>query len=100
MLRNEIQVAAPQASATDQTAAPARPDRALTRTVLRVEGFSCPSCVTKVERRVARLPGVETVNVHFASARVEVTHDEAATSVDDLVGAVAKAGYRSKPAAF
>lgn len=71
-----------------------------TRTILRAEGFSCPSCVAKIEKRVGRLAGVSTVQVHFASARIEVDHDPAITSVDDIVAAVAKAGYTARPAAF
>ena len=71
-----------------------------TRTVLRAEGFSCPSCVAKIEKRVGRLKGVSAVKVHFASARIEVDHDETRVSVDDLVAAVAKAGYTARPAAF
>ncbi|MCA5893705.1 heavy-metal-associated domain-containing protein [Isoptericola sp. NEAU-Y5] len=71
-----------------------------THTVLRAEGFSCPSCVAKIEKQVGRLPGVEHVRVHFASARIEVDHDARRASVDDLVAAVAKAGYRAAPAAF
>lgn len=71
-----------------------------TRTILRAEGFSCPSCVNKIEKQVGRLDGVENVTVHFASGRVEVEHDEATAPVDDLVAAVAKAGYKSTPSAF
>lgn len=71
-----------------------------TRTVLRAEGFSCPSCVSKIEKRVGRLDGVENVKVHFASGRVEIDHDETKVSVDDLIAAVAKAGYTSKASAF
>lgn len=71
-----------------------------THTILRAEGFSCPSCVNKIEKRVGRLDGVESVKVHFASARVEVDHDESRVSVDDLVTAVAKAGYKAAPSAF
>lgn len=69
-------------------------------TILRAEGFSCPSCVAKIEKRVGRLKGVESVKVHFASARIEVVHDPALASVDDLVAAVAKAGYTARPSAF
>ncbi|NCT91848.1 heavy-metal-associated domain-containing protein [Cellulomonas sp. APG4] len=71
-----------------------------TRTVLRAEGFSCPSCVAKIEKQVGRLDGVTSVTVHFASARIEVEHDPARASVDALVAAVAKAGYTARPAAF
>ena len=71
-----------------------------TTTMLRAQGFSCPSCVAKIEKQVGRLAGVDSVKVHFASARVEVVHDPARVSADDLVAAVAKAGYTSVPAAF
>lgn len=71
-----------------------------THTMLRAEGFSCPSCVKKIEKQVGRLDGVEQVKVQFASARIEVDHDESKTSVDDIVAAVAKAGYEAAPSAF
>ncbi|QDO87245.1 heavy-metal-associated domain-containing protein [Ornithinimicrobium ciconiae] len=70
------------------------------KTILRAEGFSCPSCVNKIEKQVGKLKGVESVKVHFASARVEVVHDPTLATTDDLVAAVAKAGYTAKPAAF
>ena len=71
-----------------------------THTLLRAEGFSCPSCVTKIEKQVGKLVGVENVKVHFASGRVEIDHDETKSSVDDLIAAVDKAGYKSKASAF
>lgn len=69
-----------------------------TRTVLRAQGFSCPSCVAKIEKQVGRVDGVDAVTVHFASARIEIDHDAERASVDDLVAAVAKAGYTATPA--
>ena len=71
-----------------------------TYTLLRAEGFSCPSCVTKIEKQVGKLAGVEHVKVHFASGRVEIDHDETKSSVDDLIAAVDKAGYKSKASAL
>lgn len=71
-----------------------------THTILRAEGFSCPSCVAKIEKRVGRLKGVENVKVHFSSARIEIDHDSERVSVDDLVAAVAKAGYTASPSPF
>ena len=72
----------------------------ITHTTLRAEGFSCPSCVAKIEKALGALPGVTTAKVHFASSRIEVDHDLDRTSVDDLVAAVAKAGYAARPSAF
>ncbi len=71
-----------------------------TRTILRAEGFSCPSCVEKIEKSVSRVSGVHAVKVHFSSARIEVDHDAEAVSVDDLVAAVAKVGYTARASAF
>lgn len=70
-----------------------------TRTTLRAEGFSCPSCVEKIEKSVGQIAGVSHVKVHFASARIEVDHAET-VGVDDLVAAVAKVGYTARPSAF
>ncbi len=72
----------------------------LTHTVLRAEGFSCPSCVSKIEKTLSHLKGVSAAKVHFASARIEVDHDASVVSVDDLIAAVDKAGYKASPAAF
>ena len=69
-----------------------------TRTILRAEGFSCPSCVDRcLLEQVGRVEGVAAVKVHFASARIEIDHDPALVSVDELVAAVAKAGYTARP---
>lgn len=72
----------------------------VTRTILRAEGFSCPSCVEKIEKQVGRIDGVDNVKVQFASARIEIDHDASKVSVDDLVAAVDKAGYKAAPSAF
>lgn len=73
---------------------------ATTRTTLRAEGFSCPSCVAKIEKQVGVVPGVEAVKVHFASGRIEIDHDPQTAAVTDLIASVAKAGYKSKASAF
>ncbi len=56
--------------------------------------------MSKIEKQIGRLDGVEDVKVHFASSRIEVDHDAARQSVDALVTAIAKAGYKAKPSAF
>lgn len=71
-----------------------------TQTTLRAEGFSCPSCVDKIEKSVGRLPGVASVKVQFASARIQIEHDASVVGVDDLIAAVAKVGYTARASAF
>lgn len=69
-------------------------------TTLRAEGFSCPSCVTKVEKGLGGTDGVANAKVHFASSRIEVDHDPEVISVEGLVNEVAKLGYKAAPSAF
>ena len=71
-----------------------------THTLLRAEGFSCPSCVTKIEKSVGAMAGVSHVKVHFASARIEVDHHPETVSADDLIAAIAKVGYTARASAF
>ncbi|TFC06503.1 copper chaperone [Cryobacterium adonitolivorans] len=71
-----------------------------THTILRADGFSCPSCVAKIEKLVGRLPGVTGVAVFFSSARIEIDHDPALATTDALIAAVGKAGYTARLAAF
>ncbi|MGV8967814.1 MAG: heavy-metal-associated domain-containing protein [Cellulomonas sp.] len=85
---------------TTATDATATSTTVTTRTVLRAEGFSCPSCVAKIEKQVGRVAGVVAVAVHFASGRIEIDHDPQVVGVEALVAAVAKAGYTSTPAVF
>lgn len=71
-----------------------------TRTIFRAEGFSCPSCVDKIEKQVSRVEGVEAVSVKFASSKIEVDHDPKVATTDTIVAAIAKAGYKAAPSAF
>ena len=71
-----------------------------TRSTFRAEGFSCPSCVGKIEKRVGRLAGVKHVEVKFASGKVEVNHDPTVTSTDEIIAAIGKAGYPVTLSAF
>jgi Cu+-exporting ATPase len=59
---------------------------------LRIEGMTCASCVSRVEKALAKVPGVETASVNLATESASVS---ASNQVDlaTLRGAVEKAGY-------
>lgn len=69
-------------------------------TILRAEGFSCPSCVAKIENKLNGMAGVESAEVKFSSGRILISHDPAQASVRNLVDAVAEVGYTAKPSAY
>ena len=62
--------------------------------VLPIEGMTCASCVRRVERSLAKVPGVEDASVNFATEQAVVRFDPAQASLADLRAAVDKAGYR------
>lgn len=72
----------------------------MSKTILRSDEFSCPSCVVKIEKALAATRGVTSAKVHFNTGRIEVEHDPAAAPVEALVSAVKSAGYEARPAAF
>jgi Cu+-exporting ATPase len=68
-------------------------DQVVTRRVeLSIGGMTCASCVSRVERSLGRVPGVESVAVNLASETAEVRAGSGAT-LADLIGAVKRAGY-------
>ncbi|SAL77296.1 cation-transporting ATPase membrane protein [Caballeronia peredens] len=63
---------------------------------LAVSGMTCASCVMRVEKVLRRVPGVESVAVNLATEKATI-HASAAVSDEQLVAAVAKAGYEAAP---
>ena len=59
---------------------------------LSIDGMTCASCVGRVERALAKVPGVKNVSVNLANERA---HLELLGHVDpqSLIAAVTKAGY-------
>ena len=70
------------------------------KTMLRSQEFTCPSCVTKIEKALKSLQGVQDARVHFTTGRIEVEHDPQRVSAQELAQAVQAAGYTAKVAAF
>jgi P-type Cu+ transporter len=65
-----------------------------TRLELPIEGMTCASCATRIERRLNKLEGV-TASVNYATENAAVTFDPAQVAPEQLVAAVEAAGYRA-----
>ncbi|GBQ89608.1 cation/heavy metal transporter [Gluconacetobacter johannae DSM 13595] len=59
---------------------------------LPVEGMTCAACATRIEKVLNRLPGV-TPQVNFATGTATVGLADDPTSLDNVIGAIRKAGY-------
>lgn len=60
--------------------------------VLPVNGMTCAACAVRIEKNVARLPGVVDVHVNLASERARVVLEEG-TTWRDVVARIEKTGY-------
>ena len=64
-----------------------------TRIVLPIDGMTCASCVSRVEKALNKAPGVSQVRVNLASEQAEILYDPAQSNPAQIAGAVRKAGY-------
>jgi len=83
---------------TDEKATPATtvsPQR-WSRRELAIRGMVCASCVSRVERALRRVPGVESVDVNLATERAAITFDPSRVSVEQMREAVEMAGYEAE----
>ena len=65
-----------------------------TRIQLSLEGMTCASCATRIERKLNKLEGVEA-SVNYATEQATVQYDPTTAELDDLIHAVEAAGYRA-----
>ena len=61
-----------------------------------VMGMSCAACVGHVNKAVARLKGVNNVDVNLLSNSMVVDYDEKVVNINDIINAVSDAGYGAK----
>ncbi|MBY4711127.1 heavy metal translocating P-type ATPase [Burkholderia cepacia] len=73
-----------------------RPLPAISTVELDIDGMTCASCVSRVEKALAKVPGVTRASVNLATERatVDVTAD---VSAAQLVETVKQAGYGATP---
>ncbi len=58
-----------------------------------VKGMTCGMCELGVEKPVAELPGVMSVDAQAGKEQVVVTYDPARVSVEKLIQAINKTGF-------
>lgn len=56
-------------------------------------GMDCADCAAKLEKRVSKVPGVETAQVNFVASKMTVTHSGQAA---EILSTIEKMGYSGK----
>ncbi|CUX18210.1 heavy metal translocating P-type ATPase [Clostridium sp. C105KSO13] len=62
-----------------------------------ITGMSCAACANRVEKSVAKLPGMDEVSVNLLKNSMMVSYDKSTMGTDEIVQAVEKAGYGASP---
>lgn len=69
-------------------------DVVTTKVDLPITGMTCANCAANIERALnKKTPGVVNASVNFASERATVEYISEVSTVDDIIGAIEKAGY-------
>lgn len=66
------------------------------RLKLSLSGMHCSSCANLIERTLTKTPGVKQASVNFAAEKALVVFDESQVSLEVLIAAVNKAGYKAE----
>ena len=66
-------------------------------TTFPIEGMTCASCVSRVEKKLSSLQGVHSVDVNLATEQASVNYIPALVDFEFLRSALEEAGYRLLP---
>lgn len=64
---------------------------------LLVTGARCAGCISKIEREVLRLPGVETARLNLSTGRLAIVLDQASAEPALIIGTLSGLGYPATP---
>jgi len=62
-------------------------------TQFRVMDFDCSTCASIVERALTKVDGVDDVEVHYTTGRVEIDHDDGVADPETLAQTIKNQGY-------
>jgi Cu+-exporting ATPase len=65
-----------------------------------IEGMTCASCVSRVEKALANMPGIEAASVNLATEQARIRLKEVTPGINQhIIDVIEKAGYGAKPSA-
>lgn len=62
----------------------------------RVSGMDCPSCISKIETAIARLPGVSDIRVNLSAETVAAKVDQSQSPADAVERRIRALGYKTQ----
>ncbi len=65
--------------------------------VLPVEGMTCATCASRIERVLAKGPGIHQATVNLATEKAHVSYDPSQTDPESIARAIEKSGFHVPP---
>ena len=85
------------ATGPDMSAFLRRTDEGQTRLDLLVTGARCAGCIARIEREMARLPGVASARLNLSTGRLALGLEGAAVDPGRIISALERLGYPATP---
>ncbi|MBC7502563.1 MAG: cadmium-translocating P-type ATPase, partial [Herminiimonas sp.] len=73
------------------------PDHQTAEATFTIEGIRCAACVWLIERRLARVAGIEAIDLNVATERLHVRWRNDACKPSDILASVREIGYPAYP---
>lgn len=68
----------------------------MSRTTLKLEKLTCPSCMHKITNSVSELEGVETTKILFDASKARVIYNDQLISEENIVNQIKSIGYQAE----
>jgi len=65
----------------------------MSKAVFQLEPLTCPSCIKKIETKLNKMVGIETVKVLFNSSKVKAEFDATKIQASQIETTLQKLGY-------
>lgn len=70
-------------------------EEAAKKVTIPIEGMTCASCASRIEKVVGKLDGVQSVNVNLATENANIEYDPQRTRLSLIKQTIEKAGYKA-----
>lgn len=63
--------------------------------IIKIDGMTCKHCVANITEDVSEIKGVSAINISLEDKNANVSFDESAVSIDDIVATIKKLGFEA-----